>query len=331
MIFHMIKRPAIYLVEISSALLVLFILHSCAPSKVGSVKKGEKLNMDISEKRDVVNFSLLKEQATPSLAVRGNSNARGLPVAPLVGSVVSIATNAIKKVIANEKKKYTASYQFALTDLYFYDQLSNTGPFDPVGMQFSGFKIMRTFINREGQLDTAFTASFSLDKTNVYEMLNNSIFRLKLDELNIRYAKAKVAAGGKKKLNMDIEISFQSTYLNQDAVLFDNVTLGKFYLFLRDAPLDTAAADYKEYYNNLKGSSVTGRSFIVPRSFGYHMEKGVPVPGYSQGAYTITVNVKESTKDVFISKVISEGTNIIDVYKDRTINLINKKLPASMQ
>lgn len=313
------------------ALISLLLMAGCLASKSGSVKKGEKLSMNITEEVDIVNYGTLKEQPTPSLAARGNSKARGLPIAPIVGNVVSIATDAIKKVIANEKKKYTAAYQFALTDLYFYDQLSNESPFDPVGMQFSGFKIARTFINKAGETDTAFTAEFSLDKTNLYEMLNNSMFRLRLDDFQLKYAKAKVAATGEKKLNMDIEISFQSSYLNRDAVLFDNVTLGKFYLFLRNAPLDTAAENYSAYYTKLKGTLLTGRSFIVPRSFGYHMEDAVPRPGYSQGAYSITIKVKESTKDVFITKLISENTNLIDVYSGKALKLLNRNLPSDLQ
>ncbi|MEP7164357.1 MAG: hypothetical protein ABI741_06680 [Ferruginibacter sp.] len=315
---------------IVSILLILLFLPGCAGSKVGSVNKGEALNMNIKEKRDIVNFSTLKEQPTLSLASRGNNKARGLDVSSVVGNVVSIATDAIKNVIDNERKKYTASYQFALTDLYFYDQLSNEGPFDPVGMQFAGFKIARTFINSEGNTDTAFIAKFSLDTTNAYEILNNSIFRLRLDDLQLKYAKAKVAAGNEKKLNMDIEISIQSSYVNQDAVLFDNVNLGKFYLFIRDAPLDPAAKNYSAYYSDLKGKLVTGRSFLVPRSFGYHMEDNEAKPGYSQGAYSITVAVKESSKDMFISKVISENTSLmIDTYKEKAIKYINKSIQST--
>ncbi|MGB4843481.1 MAG: hypothetical protein WBP16_03390 [Ferruginibacter sp.] len=326
------KRLVKYVCAIASMLFVGCLFAGCAASNKGSVSKDEKLNMNIKEKRDVVNFSALKDQPTESLAMRGSSSARGMSVTPVVGAVVSLASNAIKKVIANEKKKYTADYQFALTDLYFYDQLSNESPFDPVGMQFNGFKIIRTFTNSSGHTDTAFTAGFLLDKTNPYEILNNSLFRLKLDDINLKYAKAKVPAGGKKELNMDIEIGFYSSYLNKDAVLFDNVCLGKFYLFLRNAPLDSTADNYTAYYEQLKGSSLTGKSFIVPRSFGYHIEEAVPVQGYSQGAYTIIVKVKESTKNVFVNKLISENTDIIiDAYKDKTLKFINKKLPTSLQ
>jgi hypothetical protein len=318
-----------YLFEIVPAFMALLLISGCVGSKVGSTNKGEDLSMKIKEKRDIVNFGALKEQPTASLASRGNNKARGIDVTSVVGNVVSIATDAVKNVIANEQKKYSASYQFALTDLYFYDQLSNENPFDPVGMQFAGFRIVRTFINKEGNIDTAFTAKFSLDTTNAYEILNNSIFRLRLEEFDLKYAKAKVAEGSEKKLNMDIEITFHSSYVNQDAVLFDNVSLGKFYLFIRNAPLDPASKNHRSYYEGLKGTLLTGKSFIVPRSFGYHMEDGEAKPGYSQGAYTITVAVKENSKDMFVSKLISENTNLmIDTYKEKAIKYLNKNIQA---
>lgn len=320
------------LFEITSVSFVLLFFCGCAGSKVGSANKGEDLKMNIEEMSDIVNFSKLKDQPTATLASRGKNLSRGMDISPIIGTVVNVATDAIKKVIANEKKKYSATYDFALTDLYFYDQLSNEGPFDPVGMQFAGFQIVRTFINDEGLTDTAFTARFGLYTENAYEILNNAVFRLQLEEFNLKYAKAKVDASGEKKLNMDIEITFQSSYVNKEAVLFDNVSLGKFYLFIRKAPLDKTAENYDSYYKDLKGKLLTGRSFIVPRSFGYHLEGGEPRPGYSQGAYTITVNVKESSKDIFVSKLISENSSLmIDAYKEKAINIINKSIQGSQQ
>jgi len=325
-----LKSANRYLFTTCFLIINIVSFSGCIGSKVGSAGKGEELNMKIEEERDVVNFNALKEQPTLSLAARGNNKARGMDVSSVVGNVVSLATDAIKNVIANEQKKYTADYQFALTDLYFYDQLSNEGPFDPVGMQFAGFKIARTFTDKEGKTDTAFSASFSLDTANTYEILNNSIFRLRLADLNLKYAKAKVASTGEKNLNMDIEITIRSSYVNQDGFLFDNVTLGKFYLFVRKAPLDAAAANYQAYYKDMQGKLLTGRSFVVPRSFGYHLEDGRPMAGYSQGAYTIDVKVKESSKDVFISKVISENTNLmIDTYKEKAIKYLNKNISGN--
>ena len=61
--------------------------------------------MQIKEKRDVVKFDTLKDQETPTLLTRGQNKARGVGVTPVIGMVVSLATNAVKNVISNEKKK----------------------------------------------------------------------------------------------------------------------------------------------------------------------------------------------------------------------------------
>ena len=176
--------------------------------------------MKIMENRDVVSFSQLKEQSAPSLAMRGRNKSRGLDM--LVGSVASIATDAIKKVIANEQKKYIANYQFALTDLYFYDQISNDGPFDPVGMQFSGFKITRTFTNSEGEIDTAFTASFSLDTSNLYEILNNSMFQCVQPAVAVfgqkDYQQLKVITGMVRQFAMPIQVIGAPTVRAEDGL-----------------------------------------------------------------------------------------------------------------
>ena len=185
---------------------LVLALAGCAGSKNGSAGNNDHLKMNVEEKPDVINYSLLKQQEVPDMAGRADKG-RG-PLTGLVGGAVSLATNAVKQMIAKDKKKYTAAYSYGLTDLYFYDQLSLDGPFDPLGLQFSGFKMVRTFENN-GKTDTALIAEFELDAANPYEILNNSIFRLKLKSLTLNYAKAKVP-GNNNYLNMDFEISFNS-------------------------------------------------------------------------------------------------------------------------
>jgi len=198
-----------------------------------------------------------------------------------------------------------------LNDLYFYDQLSNEGPFDPVGLQFGGFKLVRTFTNEAGSTDTAFIADIVLDTSNVYEILNNSIFRLKLKDFKLHYAKAKVAGNKDKILNMDFEITMLTSYVNESGNLFGNVVLGKFYLLLRNAPLDPAAPNYNTYYASLKNTPLTGQSFIVPRSFGYRKESGNFVRTYNQAAYSIQVKVNESSKSVFVNKLLLNNAKVL--------------------
>ena len=108
---------------------------------------------------------------------------------------------------------------------------------------------------------------------------------------------------------MDFEINFFSSYVNSQGALFKNIELGKFYFFLRKAPLDKNAAGYEQYYKDLVGKKLDGQSFIVPRSFGYHITgKNNAQPSYSQGAYNITVNVKESSKNSFVNQMIIDNS-----------------------
>jgi hypothetical protein len=308
--------------SISIALLVVsLLLGACAASKVGSATKNEALVMTIKEQQNVIDPERLTVQKIPSLndralAQRGQS--RGM-LAPVAGSLVSMASNAVKKMIATNQTKYVAAYQFGLTDLYFYDQLSTEGPFDPVGMQFNGFKLVRTFTNGSGANDTALMADFVLDTANSAEIFNNSVFRLRLNELKLRYAKAKVARGDKKKMNLDFEINLRTSYVASNGAVFDNVVIGKFYLLLRGAPLDQTQPGYAAYYEGLKDSLLTGRSFIIPRSFGYHRDAyGEMKQSFSQGAYSIEVKVKESSKNNFVSRLLFENAAvIIDASRDQ--------------
>ncbi|RYY69447.1 MAG: hypothetical protein EOO13_09510 [Chitinophagaceae bacterium] len=281
------------------------LLFGCSSSKQGYAEKNDEVNMNIAEKPDVINYAALQQQAVPDMASRSDKG-RG-EFTGIIGGTISLATNAVKQMIAKDKAKYNAEYSYGLTDLYFYDQLSVDGPFDPLGLQFSGFKLVRTFEN-QGRMDTALIAEFELDAANPYEILNNSIFRLKLKSLQLNYAKAKVP-NNNNYLNMDFEISFNSSYVNSQGALFKNMELGKFYFFLRKAPLDKTMPGYEAYYQNLVGKKLDGQSFIVPRSFGYHITgKNNAQPSYSQGSYNITVNVKESSKNTFVNQMIIDNS-----------------------
>jgi hypothetical protein len=171
---------------------------------------------------------------------------------------------------------------------------------------------VRTFTNKDGANDTAMIADFVLDTLNSAEILNNSVFRLRLKELKMHYAKARVANSDQKKMNLDIEINFLTSYVNSEGVIFDNILIGKFYLLLREAPLDQKQPGHAVYYDAMKDSLLTGRSFIIPRSFGYHRDSyGEMKPSYSQGAYSIQVKVIESSKNNFVSKLLFENANLI--------------------
>lgn len=298
-----------------------FITTSCKIS--GAATNSETNSMKIREKPEIINYASIKRQEIPSFSDRA-SQSRGF-FAPLLGGAVSLATNAVKKMIANQRRKYTAEYSFGLTDLYFYDQLSLESVFDPVGLQFEGFILIRTFLNKNNQTDTALIARFELDTTSTNEIINNSIFRLKLTDFDMRHTKAKVSRRH-PDINMDFEISFKTSYVNEMGQLFDNVPLGKFYLSLRNAPLNKSDTAYTPYYERLKGRRLEGKSFIVPRSFGYYKgESGNVDKSYSQGSYTITAKVTESSKDRFVTKILVDNSNlVIDMLGKQATKVLTK-------
>lgn len=286
-------------------------LGACTAPQFTTTGRPDQAKMYIAQKKDPIDFGQLQQQSITTFRERAQTRTF---FAPMIGTLTSLGADAIKKMIANDKKKYTAEYKMALTDMVFYDQLSTESAFDPVGMQFNGFTLVRTFSTKGGAIDTALVAVFELDKSNPYEILNNSVFRLKLKDLRLNYAKAKIAKNGPKKLNMDFDITVRTSYVNEQGVLFDNVTLGKFVFTLRDAPLDKNSEGYAAYYEKLKGKKIDGRSFIVPRSFGYYItDEGTPAKSFSQGAYSIQVNVRESSKNSFVNTLLIDNSGqIID-------------------
>lgn len=311
------KQSLTYVVSVFVC--ISMIITSCQSARYSRALKNEDTDIEVKETPNTISYASVTPQQVPSFTERAS---RGV----LLGGAVSLATNAVKKLIARDRARYVANYSFAVTDLYFYDQMSLESVFDPVGMQFNGFTLVRTFTNSQQQTDTAFIARFELDLTSPNEIINNSIFRLRLKELKILYSKIKMTRAQKNNINMDVEITFNSSYVNEQGQLFDNVVLGKFFLLLREAPMDKKSPAYPHYYDSLKGTSVEGRSFIVPRSFGYYKnDNGVVGKSYSQGAYSIGVKVTESANDRFVTKVLADHSNqIIDIIGRRAKSALLK-------
>ncbi len=290
---------------------IVMVLAACKSTQYGLASEGEDRKMIVQESADVISYDRIKAQSVPSLSERAEGG-RAVGLTSLLGTAVSLGTNMVKTMIAKDKAKYTANYSFGLADLYFYDQLSTESVFDPVGMQFGGFTVVRTFKNSAGKSDTALVARFALDTSRANEIINNSIFRLRLAELDLRYAKAKISKAQKKNLNLDFEITFRTSYGNEQGQLFDNITLGKFLFSLREAPLDRNDPNFASFYAGIKGKRLDGKSFIVPRSFGYFKDlNGNYQKAYSQGAYSIQVKITESANNKFVTELISDNTDQI--------------------
>jgi hypothetical protein len=280
--------------------LVLFgwaglMVSGCASSHPKG--KTEKTTLVPIENERGYNFKKLSDQTS---LLAGQPKSRGV----VDGALISLATDGIKALIKQQQKKYFARFDMAMTDLQFYNNLSLKGPFDPEGIKFGGFSLVRTIKDKETTAtDTAFVATFVLDTTNVYEMVNTSQFRLRLAKLDYRFPKAKVRKG--QKVNLDFEMTISASYVNEAGMFYTDVVLGKFVYTVRNAPIDKNDPGYQKFYDNLKGQKVNGSGFLVPRSFGYYVdgEKALQ-KSYSPGYYSIAASVKESSKNSFIEKMI---------------------------
>ncbi|MDR3713365.1 MAG: hypothetical protein P4L51_11150 [Puia sp.] len=275
-------------------------------------KEAEKLDLHVDTSVNLLTSASLPVQDGPSF---NELNSKGLFLIPIVaGYAATKGVQAIQKMITDRKNRYTAAYDFAQRDHYFYNQISTTGAFDPAGIQFRGFTIVRVLKNRsERHEDTVFLAKFVLDTTDgkCAEIMNNGIFRLRLD--TIRIIRGKVRAPKiPDELNLDFEIDITASYRTETGELYTDAPMGKFILPLRKAPLFGTSEHSHRFYDSLdkKKPALLGQCFMIPRSAGYYKTKnGVVEPCWGKGLYALKVSVKETSKMKFVDRLIFMGSD----------------------
>jgi len=291
---------------------------ACVGSKFGSQKKER---FYLTQKRNDVVLNAMARAHVQSHPPNLDARSRGL-LSTYSGGIISLGISAVDSLISKSKRKYTATWEYAKNDFYFYDQPSSYGPFDPVGMQFTGFEINR-YVKIDKHDYTAVHAEFLVntdDSTASAQIINDGTFRLKVKEMKIKYAKAKVPFE-KKYLNVDFLITFTTSYVTREGQFYKDVGLGTICFSLRKAPLDSASDPkaYNDYYAKLADSVLTGKSMIVPRSYGYYKtvdstKKGFTlVPYWNQGNFSINVKVTESSKDNFTGVIFDSAGEIVTI------------------
>ncbi len=252
--------------------LAVFSLQSCTVSKYSNMVKGDQTNLQVQDDEEFVTAGKMIQPLARGV------KSRGVITIAMIAQIASVGIKGVNKVIDKEKKKYQAEYTDAIYGMNFYSHISDKNTWDPDGIQFKEFTFIRTFIDKKGKIDTAIIATFMLDTSNLFQVYNNSVFKMVLKDIKIKYAKAKVPTtrwympwsylqrNKNDKLNLDFEIEFTASYNSEQGIIHHEASLGKFFLTIRDAPLSTEASNYFEYYNNQKGKPLAGFSFIVPRS-----------------------------------------------------------------
>ncbi len=295
----------------NKSILTLLIIAIITTGTLKAQNKGidrsnaEKLRLHIDTCQNFLIPSRLKPEDAPTFNERGS---RGIFMPIVAGYLITKGVQQIQKIIDDRKNRYIAKYSFSDRDNYFYDQVSTVNSMDPTGLQFKGFQIVRLVSGKNKQSDTLFYAKFILDTTEgrFGEMVNTGIFRLRLDSILIVSPKVK-APKNIRKINLDIEVDFTSSYRSDQGQLYTDAPLGKCMYSLRNAPLLKGEPFGKSFYDSLDRvkPELTGECFMVPRSSGFYKTKnGVLETCYGQGLYSINISVKETSKPKFIDKII---------------------------
>lgn len=295
----------------------------CASYHYSNKINGEKLEMS------VINY---EKPLTLRDAVEKEHNiASGAFVTTdmLVGGV-SLAVKGVKKLISKSSNNYTSSYEAAMGQEYFYSGTSVNNALDPSNVQFKGFSIKRVFKEKKHDEELAMSAHISLDDSKLQELFLNSKFYFKMDSINVAYSRVKVNQSkwytpwtvfmkNKRTINLDFEIVIKAKWMDKSGNIYSDREMGKFYLTLRNAPLNPNDDGYTEYYDSLRNKPLDGSSFIIPRSYASCINsKGEYQPCYGQGEFSIIVRITESSKDAFVNTFITTNS-------DEVLNQLNEK------
>lgn len=312
MFFHSTPKQITSLV-----LLISLLATGCMSLPTTNKRKGESLESTIITRETPLTFSSLEPQE--------EMVSRGVALAAILAKGLPIAVDGIKALIKKDQEKYTASYQQVKSHHYFYAQPSASGALDPQNIQFQGIQLTRYFATKQDSQKVALKMRLEMDEEpqSLYNLLNNSLFQLRVKELDLQYAKAKVPAAkwympwtliykNNDILNLDVAVTFYASWIDEQGNIHNNEKLGTSLLTLRDIPINEEDA-LKEYSASLKGKKLDGYFYLVPRSAGSYLNnRGQVSKGFGQGVYSVDISVTESGKEEFVNKIIFENVDALD-------------------
>jgi hypothetical protein len=304
-------------------------LGGCLALPTTNKRDGEKLELKVIARPKPMDIAAALNHQRQDEAYASRGNVRGLfALLPLLAKGLPLAADGVKQLIKQEQKKYTAEYQFGKNNLYFYDAPSATAALDPHSIQLQGFELTRTA--RTGSADglaLRLRLDMKEDEASLYNLLNNSVFQLKVSALELHYAKAKVPAahwfmpwtlGYRKddKVNLDVAVKLAGSWIGDDGTIRTNQPLGTALLTLRDVPINNPDA-LRAYEKQQQDKALEGYFYLVPRSAGSYLGAATSLSdgikkGYGQGIYSVAVTVVESGKTHFVNKTIIDNINVLD-------------------
>lgn len=295
---------------------VILMMGSCTSYKYSNKTGKEEVVMASIDYTDPVTLQKVVQQNNPTEV------SRGFVSSDMLVQGANLAIQGVKYLIDESKKKYVAEYTGGIHNENFYATNSKSGMLDPEGIQFKGFVFERKFTEKKKKDPVnALKIAVSLDESKMEDLYFNARFYLKLDSAVIDYAKVKL--NDKKwyipwtwfikkqtTFNLDMEIAILANWLDETGSIHSDVPFGKFILPLRNIPVDPNSEARKVYFEKLKNTPIAGSSYIIPRSVTYCTDKkGKSEPCFGRGNFNITVKVKESSKEGFVTKIIHENSD----------------------
>lgn len=297
--------------------LVVASLSSCVATKNSNKQEAARLSIKIERNPEAFKEAFKNSEGQDRILTTAP------PFRGVLNEVVPLVFEGVKQLIKKDQEKYNSEIYQNIETNYFYNKLSNIDPVDPRGMQVNNIIITRTFWDKKiDESVTAYTINLEVDKDTINKIINNSMFTLKINEIDFPYFQAKVPDTKwylpwtyifKKKtnqVNIDLELTLKGTWKDQSGNIHINEQVGKFVLLLRDVPVDDEKR--KAYFENMKNQPIEGYSFLIPRSSGYYITDNKEVlPAFGFGNFNIEVIISESSNHKFVTQKLQENSDAI--------------------
>ncbi len=252
----------------------------------------------------------------------------GLAYNFFTGKVLTSAQGAATQAMERSRAKFTAEWSVTAEKDYFYNNISPNGYMDLDGLSFNGFRVVRAVPNEtRHKVDTAFYLSCRIDTTKLVDLVKNSTFSLVLDTLMLDFSKTKAKLPKDRDFKLDVTVKILASWATQAAVYYQNEELGNFHITL---PVKKEQAQGILYV--CTDNVITGRSFIVPRSYCGSVTKSASrgstpktINLWGQGEYTVQVSVKEQVEDKNVMR------DLLYEYLDEAIKQEKNKASTQLQ
>lgn len=228
--------------------------------------------------------------------------------------------------------------------LDFYSSPSTIGAMDPTGMLFSGFGCRQyiTVLDEDGTTheEEVFYLSCSVkdDPNGLSRMLKHSKFEIVVDELRfnpylcnlpndtISVDPSTVVAfdfDKRRDLEFKVVADVKSSWMNEAIQVVNDVPLGRFVITARIDPKfigDDNVFTYRrgEDENSGKVVTVTGDSFLVPRSYVGYSDPENRIETWGTGQYKVEMDISESCRinDAFYTDMVNGKKKWNGAWKD---------------